>query len=105
MRMFGRKRKALKEELPEKVARRAKMIPTPDLLDWAEHSLYQAHRSLSAFRSRPENPEAPLHFAEAKQSLAALLAVLNEVESRTGIDTRLANNPVPAPSAILRQPE
>lgn len=102
--MFG-KRKPLKQELPEKIARRAKMIPTPDLLDWAEHSLYQAHRSLSAFRSRPENPEAPLHFAEAKQSLAALLAVLDEVESRTGVETRLANNPVPPQSLIVRQGE
>ncbi len=99
--MFG-KRKPIKQELPEKIARRAKMIPTPDLLDWAEHSLYQAHRSLSSFRSRPENPDAPLHFAEAKQSLAALLAVLNELEDRTGLETRLANDPQPPPSVALR---
>lgn len=98
-----RKRKPLKQELPEKIARRARMIPTPDLMDWAEHSLYQAHRSLSAFRSRPEAPDAPLHFSESKQSLAALLAVLEELESRTGIETRLANDPQPPASAILRE--
>lgn len=97
-----RKRKPLKQDLPEKVARRAKMIPTPDLLDWAEHSLYQAHRSLSAFRSRPEAPDAPLHFSESRQSLAALLAVLDELQDRTGIDVRLADNPQPPASVIVR---
>ena len=100
-----RRRKPLKEELPEKVVRRARMIPTPDLLDWAENALYTAHRNLSAYRARPDSPTAPQNFAEARQSVAALSAVLAELESRTGINTDLAPAPSVPPSVIeqLRQ--
>ena len=100
--MFGRKRKPLKQELPEKVARRAKMIPTPDLLDWAENALYTAHRNLSSYRARPEAPDSPMYFSEAKQSTAALLAVLRELESRVGIESLLIKDPLP-PKRLIEQ--
>lgn len=92
--MFG-KRKSLNEELPEQVTRRAKMIPTPDLLGWAENAMYDAHRNLSSFRARTDAPEAPMYFAETKQSVEALLAVLREIQDRTGMDNSLANKPKP----------
>ena len=97
-----RKRKPIKQELPEKVARRAKMIPTPDLLDWAENALYTAHRNLSSYRARPEAPDAPMYFSEAKQSTAALLAVLRELESRVGIESLLIKDPLP-PKRLIEQ--
>ena len=97
-----RKRRPLKEELPERIVRRAKMIPTPDLLGWAENALYTAHRQLSAYRARPDAPEAALHFAETRQSTEALLAVLRELESRVGIESTLAATPKPPPSAVDR---
>ena len=97
-----RKRKPIKQELPEKVARRAKMIPTPDLLDWAENALYTAHRNLSAYRGRPEAPDAPMYFSEAKQSTEALLAVLRELESRVGIESLLIKDPLP-PKRLIEQ--
>ena len=100
--MFGRKRKPLKQELPEKVARRAKMIPTPDLLDWAENALYTAHRNLSSYRSRPEGPDSPMYFSEARQSTEALLAVLRELESRVGIESLLMSDPHP-PKRLIEQ--
>jgi hypothetical protein len=100
--MFGRKRKPLKEDLPENVSRRAKMIPTPDLNDWAENALYSAHRNLSSYRSRPHAPEAPMYFSEAKQSVEALLAVMREMEDRIGIEELLADDPKP-PKRIIEQ--
>lgn len=102
--MFG-KRKPIKEELPEKIVRRARMIPTPDLLDWAENALYTAHKNLSAFRSRPDSPNAAMYYAETKQSVAALSAVLAELEGRTGIKADLAPAPAVSPSLVqqLRQ--
>lgn len=97
-----KKRKPLKQELPEKVARRAKMIPTPDLLDWAENALYTAHRNLSSYRARPDAPDSPMYFSEAKQSTEALLAVLRELESRVGIESQLVSDPQPPKMLIER---
>lgn len=79
-----RKRKKLTEELPEKVVRRVKLIPTADLITWAESNLYEAHRNLAAYRARPDAPEAAAYFFEVRQCTEAMLAVLRELEERTG---------------------
>lgn len=101
--MFWNKRKQLHEELPEKIVKRARMIPTSDLMDWAETTIYTVQRDISAIRSRVGPEAAEVYYGEALQSTEALLAILREVDSRT---KGVVSTPVqPLPPSVLRGPK
>ena len=96
------KRKQLHEELPEKIVKRAKMIPANELMDWAETTIYTVQRDISAIRSRVGPEAAEVYYGEALQSTEALLAILREVDSRTG--GTVLKKPETLPPAVFRGP-
>jgi hypothetical protein len=61
-------------------AKRAAMLPTHDLVPWAETCLYEVGRNLTEFQ-RSQDPTA---LAEANQAVAVLGAVMGEINARSG---------------------
>ena len=63
----------------EKIAKRAKRIPTNDLTNWADQAIYELGRVLSIYE-RNRTPEASKELAECAE---ALHAVAHEINRRT----------------------
>jgi len=67
---------------PEKAVRRAQVLGTPDLYDWADATLYAIGRSLSESRKdRPEEDEE-FFFDNAASEARVLLALVEEIQRR-----------------------
>ena len=73
-----RKPKEVRERT--RAERRAAMLPTQELLDWADQSLYTMAKYLSQYRAAPDET---VLLQEALIGAEALQAVLAEVSRRT----------------------
>lgn len=60
-------------------AKRAAMLPTHELVPWAETCLYQIGRSLSDHQRGEDTA-----LAEAGEAVAVLQAIMGEIKSRAG---------------------
>lgn len=77
--MFGRKSAPPGAPAASSTAvARARRLPTPDLLSWAESSLYATGRALSDFQ-QGRHPEG---LAEAQEALQAALVCVDEAMAR-----------------------
>lgn len=61
-------------------AKRAAMLPSPDLVPWAETCLYEIGRSLLDYSRDPD----PIALAEAANATAVLQAIIDEIRGRAG---------------------
>lgn len=58
--------------------KRAALLPTHELVDWADTSLYHIGRSISEYRKEPD----PAMLAEARLGAETLVVLLQEIERR-----------------------
>lgn len=78
MSFLSRKKTEHNKPFSEKLAKRVSKIPTGELEMWADQSLYELGRCLSAYSKSRDN----LHLQEALNGSEALHAVVNELYTR-----------------------
>lgn len=78
MTMFFKKKTVWEKPFSEKVAKRVSKIPTGELEMWAEQSLYELGRCLSAYSKNRES----FLLDEALNGAEAIHAVVNELHTR-----------------------
>lgn len=76
-----RTKKNWNKPFSEKIARRVSRIPTTDLLIWADQTVYQLGKLLTAYE-RNRNEES---LKEVLDGAEALHAVIHELDKRTSI--------------------
>jgi len=74
--LFRRQRE---EREQTRLERRVAKISTPDLVLWADQTLFALGREMSQWQKSRES----LHLDEAETSAEALLAVIREIKSRS----------------------
>lgn len=75
--MFWRK-KSIEKNFSEKVARRVSKIPTADLSNWIEQSLYETNRTLSTYQASGD----PVHLNDLLLGAEAVNALISELYNR-----------------------
>ena len=70
------------QEVPSVILRRAKMIPTADLLDWSANAAHEVSRNIASLQARTNPDTWESQHAEAVQSAGALYGILRELEQR-----------------------
>jgi len=74
-----RKKEVWVKPFSEKVSKRVAKIPTMELEQWAEQSIYEIGRCMSAYAKQRES----VFLEEALLGAEALHAVVNELKTRT----------------------
>lgn len=73
-----RRNKKVDTGISPKVLKRAAMLPSSDLVDWADQAISTTGRSLTAFQ-RERSPDM---LAEAHLGAEVLLAIVEEIQRR-----------------------
>jgi hypothetical protein len=76
--MFRNKR--LPTGISEKITKRVGLLPSSDLVDWADQAIYSTGRSLTAYL-RERSPEL---LKEAHVGAEVILAIVEEIQRRDG---------------------
>ena len=73
------KKKDWKKPFPQKIASRVAKIPTSELASWAEQSMFEINRCISAYQKTNEK----FYIQEALMGAEAAHAVLDELYRRS----------------------
>lgn len=75
-----RRNKRLPTGISEKITRRVGMLPSSDLVDWADQAIYSTGRSLTSYlKDRSKDT-----LAEAHVGAEVILAIVEEIQRRDG---------------------
>jgi hypothetical protein len=77
-----KKKKYWNKPFPEKIAKRVSRIPTMELTVWADQSLYELGRLLSAYE-RARTPEAVKELVIGAEAFHAVVEELNKRTNTT----------------------